>query len=215
MLAAVPSESSADSDPAASAPSPLADAGKSIAQAGNNIGKFFSNVFSGGSPSPAQAEAPAVPRATEALTSSSPVMTAATPDGAPAADWSDATKVRTTAAGARAAATGTPQATASISTGAIAQVPASRPVASEPKGKYRLQVAAVRSRAEADGLAQKLRTQHGQGLGGREPVVDEAVIGNFGTFYRVRLGPYADANEPGKLCSSLKTSGFDCLVVTQ
>ena len=214
-LSAVPSESSTNSDPAESAPSPLADAGKSIAQAGNNIGKFFSNVFNGGTTTPAQAEAPAVPRTAEALTSSSPVMTAATPDGAPAADWSDATKVKTTSAGARAVATGPPQATASISTGAIGQAPTPRPVANEPKGKFRLQVAAVRSRAEADGLAQKLRTQHGQGLGGREPVVDEAIIGNFGTFYRVRLGPYADANEPGKLCSSLKTSGFDCLVVSQ
>jgi hypothetical protein len=62
---------------------------------------------------------------------------------------------------------------------------------------------------------QKLKAGHGPSLNGREPLVDEAVIGNFGTFYRVRVGPYADAKEPGRLCNSLRPSGFDCLVVTQ
>jgi cell division protein FtsN len=47
------------------------------------------------------------------------------------------------------------------------------------------------------------------------PEIDEAVIGSMGTFYRVRLGPYADAAEPGQLCKTLKPQGFDCLVVTQ
>jgi len=37
----------------------------------------------------------------------------------------------------------------------------------------------------------------------------------MGSFYRVRLGPYASAKEPQHLCGSLRSSGFDCLVVTQ
>jgi cell division protein FtsN len=45
--------------------------------------------------------------------------------------------------------------------------------------------------------------------------IDEAVIGSMGTFYRVRLGPYADAKEPTQLCKTLRPQGFDCLVVTQ
>jgi hypothetical protein len=73
----------------------------------------------------------------------------------------------------------------------------------------------VRTRAEAEDLAQKLRSQYGAGLAGREPLVDEAVIGGFGTLYRVRVGPYADAKEPDKLCNAIKPGGFDCLVVTQ
>jgi cell division protein FtsN len=52
-------------------------------------------------------------------------------------------------------------------------------------------------------------------LGSRRPVVDEAVIGSMGTFYRVRVGPYANAKEPRQLCGTLRTSGFDCLVVTK
>ena len=49
----------------------------------------------------------------------------------------------------------------------------------------------------------------------RQPEISEAVLGNMGTFYRVRIGPYADAKEPQQLCGGLRSSGFDCLVVTQ
>ena len=50
---------------------------------------------------------------------------------------------------------------------------------------------------------------------GKQASIDEAVIGNMGTFYRVRLGPFANATEPGKLCAVLKPEGYDCLVVSQ
>lgn len=85
----------------------------------------------------------------------------------------------------------------------------------EPSGKFRLQVAAVRSRSEADALATKLVADHGSELGARQPEISEAVLGSMGTFYRVRVGPYADAKEPLQLCGGLRSSGFDCLVVTQ
>ncbi len=89
------------------------------------------------------------------------------------------------------------------------------PVArSAPSGKFRLQVAAVRSRSEADALAGLVVGRHGEQLGGRQPEVDEAVIGSMGTFYRVRLGPYANAKEPEQLCVALRSDGFDCLVVS-
>ncbi len=86
---------------------------------------------------------------------------------------------------------------------------------SSPSGKYRLQVAAVRSRSEAEALAGLLVGRHAEQLGGRKPEVDEFVIGSMGTFYRVRLGPYANAGEPETLCNALRSDGFDCLVVTQ
>ncbi len=83
-----------------------------------------------------------------------------------------------------------------------------------PSGKYKLHIAAVRSRAEADALAQKLASQHGTALKNRVPVVDEAVIGSMGTFYRVRVGSFANAEEPRGVCNTLRSGGFDCLVVT-
>ena len=82
-------------------------------------------------------------------------------------------------------------------------------------GKYKLQVAAVRSREEAERLAQTLTGYQPVRDGMVAPEIDEAVIGSMGTFYRVRLGPYADAKEPNQLCKTLKPQGFDCLVVTQ
>jgi len=98
---------------------------------------------------------------------------------------------------------------------AVAAQPSKPKVTSAPSGKYRLQVAAVRSRSEADAVAARLMQKYGGKLGKRRPVVDEAVIGSMGTFYRVRVGPYANAKEPQQLCGTLRTSGFDCLVVTQ
>jgi len=98
---------------------------------------------------------------------------------------------------------------------AVAAQPSKPKVTSAPLGKYRLQVAAVRSRSEADAVAASLMQKYGSKLGQRRPVVDEAVIGSMGTFYRVRVGPYANAKEPQQLCGTLRTSGFDCLVVTQ
>jgi tetratricopeptide (TPR) repeat protein len=90
------------------------------------------------------------------------------------------------------------------------------PVArSAPSGKFRLQVAAVRSRSEAEALAGLVVGRHSEQLGGRQPEVDETVIGSMGTFYRVRLGPYANAKEPEQLCVALRSDGFDCLVVAQ
>jgi tetratricopeptide (TPR) repeat protein len=93
-------------------------------------------------------------------------------------------------------------------------VPNHRKAARAPSGKYVLQVATVRSREEANMLVARLLTQHGSELGARDPKIDEAVIGTMGTFYRVRVGPYADAKEPKKLCGALHAGGFDCLVVT-
>ena len=98
---------------------------------------------------------------------------------------------------------------------AVAAQPSKPKVTTAPSGKYRLQVAAVRSRREADAVASRLMQKYGGKLGQRRPVVDEAVIGSMGTFYRVRVGPYANAKEPQQLCGTLRTSGFDCLVVTQ
>ena len=92
--------------------------------------------------------------------------------------------------------------------------PTTQVAAATPSGKYKIHIAAVRSRAEAEALAKKLAAQNGAALKSRTPVVDEAVIGSMGTFYRVRVGSYANAEEPRGVCNTLRASGFDCLVVT-
>lgn len=176
----------ATSEPSAGAPNTLEKAGSAITG-------FFGNMFGGSNSSDSGSQA--------TQTSSSSVMTSSTgaaataPPQAVANDWSQGISV---ASSANKTAQAAPAA-----------------AAAPPRGKYRLQVAAVRSRDEADRLAQRLAQTHGARLGGRTTEVDEAVIGNMGTFYRVRIGPYADGREPDQLCSVLRPDGFDCLVVTQ
>jgi hypothetical protein len=97
---------------------------------------------------------------------------------------------------------------------AATAAPAATPLA--PRAQtYNLQVAAVRSREEAERLVASLKKYQALHNGAVSPAIDETVMGSMGTFYRVRLGPYADATEPGQLCKTLKPQGFDCLVFTQ
>jgi hypothetical protein len=81
-------------------------------------------------------------------------------------------------------------------------------------GAYRLQIATVRSRKEADTVAARVRQEYSGAMSGRKLEVDETVFGGMGTFYRVRLGPYANVSEPKALCDQLRPKGYDCLVVT-
>lgn len=219
-LTALPADTAAaPSEAAPTGPNMLQKAGQSIADAGSNVGNFFANMFKGGGataqPSPTTDTASLPSAGPDQQTSSSPVMTATAPDGVAEADWGSSTQVSTTTQGRKVAALSpAPDTGAGFSTSTLA---AAEPQASAPpaSGKYILQIAAVRSRAEAEELALRVKAQHQAALGGREPQVDEAVIGNFGSFHRVRVGPYADQREPGKFCSTLIKTGFDCLVVTQ
>ncbi len=79
----------------------------------------------------------------------------------------------------------------------------------------RIQVAAVRTAEEAQGLSTKLQAQYARELGGRAPVVDQVSAGNFGSFYRVQVGPFAATRETGELCEKLKSGGLDCRLVSQ
>jgi tetratricopeptide (TPR) repeat protein len=188
-----------------------------LEQAGSSIVGFFSNMFSGSGDAGAQAT----------QTSSSPVLTSSTGGaagmaqgavGQGAAGQSAAGQKSVAAGGGAPVELDWGQATEVQSArGKTVAVPAGagdRPAAAS--GKYRLQVAAVRSREEALRVAERLASEGPALVGaGQETLIDETVIGSMGTFYRVRIGPYADAGAPGKLCAALRPKGYDCLVVTQ
>jgi SPOR domain len=184
----------ASNAPAAPAPTTTSSGG---------VGGFFSSLFGGGSSSEEKPAAAPTTTASIAPTDSS--------------GWGGTTEVS-------AADATPPQRAPEIASPFVTQVAAvdqpkssandAAPVArSSPSGKYRLQVAAVRTRSEAEALAGLVVGRHAEQLGGRKPEVDETVIGSMGTFYRVRLGPYASADEPEHLCVALRSDGFDCLVV--
>lgn len=173
---------------------------------GNTVSSFFSNLFGNGASAEKPADEPA-PAAAAATQQEPTPATSSWTNAAPAAPAAKAQVVK-------------PVQTAALPTAPAAaptQPQVSAATAPAPKikgGKYKVHVAAMRSRADAEGLAQKLLQQHGAQMNSRAPVVDEAVIGSMGTFYRVRVGTYATADEPRGLCNALRNSGYDCLVVT-
>jgi len=73
----------------------------------------------------------------------------------------------------------------------------------------------TRTEAEAQALASRLKRDHAAALAAREPEIDQAVVGNMGSFYRVRIGPYASAGEGQAACAKLRSPGIDCMVVGQ
>jgi tetratricopeptide (TPR) repeat protein len=187
----------------ASAPAAAEAPGSSV---GTSVGSFFSNMFGGGSASSA-------PQATSLP--SSTMTTGSTHESAAA--WGSETTVNAQTSSMVQRGPDSPPAALPWQSETVSQAaPApARTAAVGGGGRYKLQVAAVRSREEAEKLAETLRGYQAVQNGVVTPEIDEAVIGSMGTFYRVRLGPYADATEPGQLCKTLKPQGFDCLVVTQ
>ena len=96
-----------------------------------------------------------------------------------------------------------------------APVAPSPPPVAKPEGRFRIQVGMVRTQDEAQALAGKVRREHAAALAAREPEIDQAVVGNMGSFYRVRVGPFATQQDGQAACVKLKGSGLDCLVVVQ
>ena len=88
-------------------------------------------------------------------------------------------------------------------------------VAAKPEGKFRIQIGMVRTQAEAQALVVRVQRDGGAVLDNRHPEIDETPVGNMGSFYRVRMGPFASSQEGQAACAKLKVSGIDCLVVTQ
>jgi hypothetical protein len=88
-------------------------------------------------------------------------------------------------------------------------------VAARPEGRFRIQIGMARTQADAQALAMRVKRDHADVLSAREPEIDETVVGNMGSFYRVRIGPFASAPEGQAACAKLKGPGIDCLVVTQ
>lgn len=157
------------------------------------VGSFFSNLFNGGGSTSADA-ANAEPAASAATTTAS----ISQPATVAVSEWSSETSVSVAKSDVTPARTAVKGKTSTVAT---------------PSGNYKLQVAAVRSRDEAERLAGMLRQKHSGQIGSREPNISETVFGNMGTFYQVNVGPFAQASETDKVCKVLKADGFDCLVV--
>lgn len=106
--------------------------------------------------------------------------------------------------------------------GGAARAPAARTatVASAPSvatasaggGGYAVQVSSQRSEAEAQAAFRALQSKYPDQLGGQQPVIRRADLGDKGVFYRVQVGPFGSSDQASELCSSLKNAGGSCVV---
>ncbi len=79
-------------------------------------------------------------------------------------------------------------------------------------GSHLVQVGAFRSQGEADGQWAKMQGKLGAFLDGKGKDVEVADLGAKGTFYRLRVGPFASADDAKTYCAGLKERGTDCLI---
>jgi cell division septation protein DedD len=93
-------------------------------------------------------------------------------------------------------------------------MPGETAAAGKPEGRFRIQLGMLRTEAEAQALSARVKREHPEALGARQAEIDETVVGNMGSFYRVRVGPFASALEGQAACAKLKGAGIDCLLVT-
>ena len=94
--------------------------------------------------------------------------------------------------------------------------PALQPIvateASRPTGRYKSQIATVRSPEEAELIARRMRTERKALMGNLEAEVSPVVLGNMGTFYAVLVGPFPDERASERFCGKLQGEGVDCFV---
>jgi cell division septation protein DedD len=93
-----------------------------------------------------------------------------------------------------------------------APAPASAAGGDALSGSHLVQVGAFRSQAEADGQWAKMQGKLGAFLDGKGKDVEVADLGAKGTYYRLRVGPFASADEAKTYCAGLKERGTDCLI---
>jgi len=150
----------------------------------------FAGWFGSSSSPPPSPPAPAPPSTTGSIETSQPPASAAPATAAKSSGWVRSTEVHSS-----------PDRPTSVA-------------AAKPEGKFRVQVGMVRTQAEAQALASRVKREHAAALATREPEIDETAVGNMGSFYRVRIGPFASAQEGQAACAKMKGTGIDCLVVT-
>ena len=97
-----------------------------------------------------------------------------------------------------------------------AAAPAPQPVAApSTTGRYALHIASFRDPATVEPGWQQLQARYPALLQQRQARVQSIDLGSKrGTYYRLKVGPFADKASAGGLCNKLKTLGNDCVLTT-
>jgi len=77
---------------------------------------------------------------------------------------------------------------------------------------YLVQLFSGKSEAEAQDQFRALQGKYQNILGGRQPIIRRADLGDKGVFYRAQVGPFATNDLANQFCESLKTAGGKCIV---
>lgn len=94
-----------------------------------------------------------------------------------------------------------------------APAPEPAPQVAAGGGGFRIQLAAVKSEADAKAEWTRLQKAHADLLGGLAPTIQRADLGDQGIFYRIQGGPLTSGEAAQALCDKLKAKDQACLVV--
>jgi hypothetical protein len=111
-------------------------------------------------------------------------------------------------------ATGAPRqlgAAATVAPAAAPKVAAAAPAAKPAGGGYVLQIGAYKSQADADAAWKTYKAKHAALLSGYSSDVQQADLGEKGTWYRLRVGGLSDKEVATALCDRLKADGGACI----
>jgi len=95
-----------------------------------------------------------------------------------------------------------------------AAAPVAKPAAAAPakSGGYVLQIGAYKSRAEADAAWKTYKAKHASLLSGYSSDVQQADLGEKGTWYRLRIAGFGEREVASALCDRLKADGGGCFL---
>ncbi len=170
---------------------------------GNAVSRWFGSIA--GDSAPAASPPPAATETAAPKPAPQPRTAAAPP---PAASWAANTETQKVVSNDDQSGS---TAIGRLFSRSTESAPAAPPAARG--GGYSVQLANSRSQAEAQALWKKVQTSNGQ-LASAAPQIEKVSIGSFGTFYSLKIGPFASQAEGTKLCNALKRNGTDCSVVS-
>src|SRR5262245_25368730 len=172
----------------------------SATRSGNRFTRWFGSV-SESAPAPAPEPTPATQTAAATPQPSKP------PSAAASSSWSTTTEDASAAGGSEK------KSSWRLFGRSAEAEPAAEPAAqASASGGYKLQLANSRSEGEANALWKKI--SQSEGLSGVSHEIEKIEIGNFGTFYSLKIGPFPDKAQSVKVCNALKRNGIDCLPAT-
>jgi len=216
-----------------------ADTGAAGASSGNRVSRWFGSLTgSSSSPpptepvsAPAESSAAAIPapskppaapstgwgaqtQAGETAAASSPPPSPSSPPPAPSTGWGAKTQGGDTVVASDASPSQSRWSRWFSKTAEADQTAQPPPApATGGRGGFQLQLATSRSEGDAQALWKQVSSAN-TGLSGKSPDIEKVDIGNFGTFYSLKVGPFPDKAESLKVCNALKRNGVDCSVVS-